>query len=631
MAGEWRQEGPYLGSVKALAFDPESPDTVYAGTYAGGVLKSVDGGETWRLTGAELINRVVTWVKVHPGRSGSVYAGVETRRGNGLWRSADGGESWQPMALPGLGRQVLGKRIAVAPSNPRVMLMPNVNILFRSTDGGETWGSLRVPGMDVVSVVFHPTDASIVYACGSEGSGPGFRYSDDGGLTWKVRGGRGLEEAPGGKRLEIDSVEPSTLYMVRYRGLFKSSDEGETWARLTGGLDADAEVYDIALDPTRSGTLLVAVRGGVFRSTDGGESWQDVDRGMGRYPVRAVAVHPVQGNLVMAGSSAHGVFKSSDGGGSWGSSSSGLAAGWVTMVAADPRSDGTLLAQTTVGLYRRDPAGRWQKVEEPFSEGKKRLRTGQVVFDAGSQGTILVPDQETLFRSDDRGATWNVQEIRSKRSMLNPLKAEPEFNSLAQDREDPDVLYAGIWSSLMKKPGQAIFRSSDHGERWVESGTGVPLEEITMLRAGKQGAVYAMTGSGGLYRSSDRGESWSAASSSLPFSEPRDLVVDPVRPGVLYVPTEKGLFRSDDKGSTWSNATEGLESNDVEAVAVGAEGRIFIGTFTGVLLSTDGGTTWEPFGEGLPNTDVRALALDQADPPRLYVGTAGGSVFSIQS
>jgi photosystem II stability/assembly factor-like uncharacterized protein len=623
----WRQEGPFMGSVKALAIDPSSPETVYAGTHVGGIFKSLDGGATWKLSGAELVNRVVTWIQVHPGRSDTVYAGTQTRGGTGLWRSTDAGATWQAINLPIVGIRTVGLRIAISPADPDLMIIPNVNIHFRSTDGGATWQELRVTGMDVASVVFHPGDASVAYACGSASSGTGLRVSSDGGATWQEMGGSGLESAPRGVRLAIDPVEPSVLYMARYRGLYKSSDGGDSWSHLTGGLDPAVEIYDIALDPKQSGTLFVTTDDEMYRSTDGGRSWSDIDRDLGGYRARSVVVHPGNSKLVLAGSSAYGVFKSSDGGSSWQVSSTGLAAAWIKMLAVDPQSDGALFAQTSVGLYRRSAGGDWREVDQPFCD-KQDLRPGQIVFDAGSPSTIFVPDRARLYRSGDRGTSWQAMEIKSKRSMLNPLKAEPEFNSLAQDPANPKVLYGGAWSATMKQPGQAIFKTSDGGRKWTEAGAGVPAEVIAMLRSARQGMVYAVTGSGSIYRTVDQGGSWSLMSARPPFSEPRDLVVDPSQPEVIYVATEDGLYRSGDGGKSWSNTTTELQYNDVEAVVVGSSGGVFIGTYRGVQSSIDGGKSWSAFGGELPNQDVRALALDRSDPPRLYAGTAGGSVFS---
>jgi hypothetical protein len=73
---------------------------------------------------------------------------------------------------------------------------------------------------------------------------------------------------------------------------------------------------------------------------------------------------------------------------------------------------------------------------------------------------------------------------------------------------------------------------------------------------------------------------------------------------------------------------QGIEGDDVEAVAIDpASGTAYAGTFHGVFRSADGGESWTAIGAGLPNTDVRALAVSGG---RLWAGTAGGSVWSIE-
>ena len=112
-------------------------------------------------------------------------------------------------------------------------------------------------------------------------------------------------------------------------------------------------------------------------------------------------------------------------------------------------------------------------------------------------------------------------------------------------------------------------------------------------------------------------------------AEIHELAVNPKNPSQLFAATDKGLFRSSDAAASWSKAS-GIEDEEVRAVAVDpASGTVYAGAFHGVFVSKDGGESWKAANESLPNTDVRALAV-AGSPPRLWAGTAGGSLFSTE-
>ena len=71
-----------------------------------------------------------------------------------------------------------------------------------------------------------------------------------------------------------------------------------------------------------------------------------------------------------------------------------------------------------------------------------------------------------------------------------------------------------------------------------------------------------------------------------------------------------------------------LEKERVRAVAISSDGLAFAGAFRGVFLSQDGGSTWTTINGSLPNTNVRALAIGGSADVRLWIGLAGGSVWS---
>jgi photosystem II stability/assembly factor-like uncharacterized protein len=146
--------------------------------------------------------------------------------------------------------------------------------------------------------------------------------------------------------------------------------------------------------------------------------------------------------------------------------------------------------------------------------------------------------------------------------------------------------------------------------------------------AGGAGAVYAFTARESLYSSVDGAASWSARQSPAPYLD--ELVVDPVRPEILYAASQQSLIQSKDGGRSWSAPLFEGGAFTVRAAPSSPDivyaARDFGLALSGVLKSTDGGATWED--AGLEDGPVHALAVDPADPGTVYAGRADGIFLS---
>ncbi|HQR45086.1 MAG TPA: hypothetical protein PLB02_12330 [Thermoanaerobaculia bacterium] len=617
----WRSEGPFVANIRDVAVDPAKPETLYAATSGGGVFRSDDGGQTWSLPGDGMVSRGVEWIEVDPRDPATLWAGVKGGP-SAFWRSPDRGKSWAPVRVDPTSSAV-GQRIAFAASKPGTIFVPSTNLHYRSSDGGKSWQSFRVPDQDVYAFAVHPRDANIVWA-GGRGSEHNLSRSQDGGRTWRPFG-QGLRQ-DSIKLLRVSAASPSTLYAVSGFGhLHRSVDGGATWTELELGLRGTDEIYALAIDPHDPQALLAATKRGLRASGDGGVTWRTAGSGLGDYLCRAVAFHPATAGTVYAGTGGDGFYRSTDGGRTFEASGKGMAAGWVERLWAPPSGTGPVFAQLSVGLFRMDGPGAWTEIRAPFKSDEPAKIDG-VVFDRESPKRVHAHVASSWFRSEDGGRTFSRVEIKgpSMSDMMKGRLAEPQFKSLAQDAADPKTFWAGSWSN--SDPGTAVFKSTDGGKKWQPAGSGITSPGAALLRSVTPGAVYAACGKDGLFRTTDGGKSWSLVRAG----EVADLAPDPSQPGRLFAATKEGLFRSTDAGATWSRTAQGLEGDEVEAVAVARDGQAFAGTFHGVFRSTDGGATWKAMNDGLADTDVRALAIAGGSPARLYAGLAGGSIVSIE-
>ena len=302
----WTSIGPYGGWVRALAVDPKSPATVYAGgPFGSGIFKTTDGGKNWILAGSGLTRPYVNVLAIDPQNPSTVYAGIDY---GGVFKSTDGGTSWSASSsgLPQYPPSVV--TLAIDPQNPATVyagVHGDRAGIFKSTNGGASWnptGAALEIGNAVSILAIEPSNSGTLYA----GTYFGLWKSTDSGESWiKVNSDLVFGFVSG---LVIGAQNTSTAYAgIFHRGVFKSTDGGITWIS-TGLPLADGPV---AIDPRDPNILYAASGGVIFKSTDAGASWNaGPELGIvGRTFIFALAVDPLNPSAVYAATQSEGVFK----------------------------------------------------------------------------------------------------------------------------------------------------------------------------------------------------------------------------------------------------------------------------------------------------------------------------------
>jgi photosystem II stability/assembly factor-like uncharacterized protein len=279
----YRSLGPaaYSGRVTAIAVPRSAeprPKTFYVGAAGGGVWKTTNGGVTWQSVSSGLTSETVGDLAVAPSDSNILWVGTGEKNslrsqywGDGVYKSTDGGKSWTNMGLRD--SRAIG-RIVIHPAGPDTVYVAAL---------GHLWG---------------PNNERGVYK------------TTDGGKTWNRI--LFVDDTTGFVNLEMDPADPRTLYAAAWHrvrwggshmegvgkgsGLYKTTDGGKTWARLTdpalkNGLPTERiGRIGIAIAPQNPRLVLVMIQvdrgitdpaqgrfGGVFRSADGGKSWTQIN------------------------------------------------------------------------------------------------------------------------------------------------------------------------------------------------------------------------------------------------------------------------------------------------------------------------------------------------------------------
>jgi photosystem II stability/assembly factor-like uncharacterized protein len=294
--GDWELEY-VLGDqdVRCLAADLRHPLSAYAGTQGRGVLRSVDGGKTWRPAGLD--GRIVKALAVSHTEPDVVYAGTKPAL---VFRSRDAGETWTELTAfrrirsRWLWRSPAEKpftayvqALAVSPTEPGIILAGiEAGAVVRSADAGQTWSGHRHGALrDCHSLAFHGVQGEWVYEGG--GTGAGVAVSRDGGATW-TQPKAGLDRHYGWA-VAADCAHPEVWYVSVSPGPLKAHSAGNAqaaicratggagWQRLSGGLPQPLPTMPYALltDPTTSGRVFAGLGNGeIWHSEDYGENWR---------------------------------------------------------------------------------------------------------------------------------------------------------------------------------------------------------------------------------------------------------------------------------------------------------------------------------------------------------------------
>ena len=341
------------------------------------------------------------------------------------------------------------------PSQPKTFYMGVASGgLFRTTDGGQSWQPLtdgQVPLGSTGAVAVADSDPRVVYL----GTG-----SDD--VRSNVSTGRGI---------------------------YKSLDEGKTWA-FTGLHDA-GQIGGIRIHPTDPNTLWVAAQGdafkdnpdrGIFKSTDGGKTWRKTLFVSDSIGAMDVELQPGNPSVVYAwmshlqrkpwtiisggpASNGAGFYKSTDGGEHFAKITMGLPAdligkGNIGVSAADANRVYALIeAKPGGGLYRSDDAAQtWKKLDvQPASAAAGMIQRPFYYDTLGVDPTnadVLYTGAESFYKSSDGGHTFTT--MRTPHGDNHDIWISPkDGNTMIQSNDGgANVSYDGgrTWSTLMNQP-----------------------------------------------------------------------------------------------------------------------------------------------------------------------------------
>ena len=345
-----RQIGPARMSGRISCIDAvnKNPDILWVGAAGGGVWKSINQGTTFKSVFDEHSQSIGTIAidQSHPDTvwvgTGEVWTRNSVSIGTGIYRTTNGGEKWDLMGLPKSERIA---RILIDPSDPDIVFAAVLGALwgdseergvFKTSDGGKTWSKLLYINSSTgcADMAMDPENPTIIYASmwdfrrqaysfRSGGPGSGLYKSSDSGKTWNKLT-NGLPAGTLGRiAVAISPVKPHYLYALvesEKTALYRSADQGSSWEKMSDQpMMGDRPFYFSLLVPDSKEPERIYKPGtSLWVSTNGGKLFQNPSVAGGNYhsDTHALWVSPVDNRLIYLGTDG-GVYISADKGNTW--------------------------------------------------------------------------------------------------------------------------------------------------------------------------------------------------------------------------------------------------------------------------------------------------------------------------
>ena len=638
-------QGSY--SIGVVTMDPNNPNVIWVGTgennnqrsvaYGDGVYKSEDGGSSWKHVGLKESEHIGT-IAIDPRNSDVAYVaaiGPLWKEGGhrGVYKTTDGGTTWDSILY--ISEHTGVNDLIMDPRNPDVLYAtafqrrrhvftylgggPESGI-YKSVDAGETWKKINkgLPSVDLgrISLAFSEANPEIIYAIveAAQGKG-GFYRSTNRGASWEKRSSYATS---GNYYQEIvtDPVNPDKIYAMD-TWIHYSLDGGKSFEVL--GEDAKhVDNHCMWIDPKNTNHLLVGCDGGIYETWDQAKTW-DFKPNLPVTQFYKVAVDNsepfyfvyggTQDNFSLGGPSRtntnHGIVNSD-----WFITHGGD--GFESQV--DPENPNIVYAQSQYGvLVRYDKSsGEELGIQPKERKGENAYRwnwDAPLAISAHKDGRIYFAANK-LFRSDDRGNSWEVisddltrQVNRNELEVMGRIwgidavmknGSTSQYGTIVAFSESPikeDLLYVGTDDGLIQV-------TEDGGKNWRKVGTFPGVPNRTYVNA-----VYA--------------------------SQHDENVVYAAFNHHKYGDFKPYVYKSTNKGLTWTSITNNLPERG-SAYAIEEDhvdpNLIFIGTEFGVFFSNDGGDYWKQLKAGLPTIAVRDITIQRREND-LVLGTFGRGFF----
>ena len=484
--------------------------------------------------------------------------------------------------------------------------------LWKTSDGGENWASVtdfQITSASVGAVAVSETNPDLVFlgtgeTCirGNIMPGDGVYRSRDAGETWEHVG---FGQSHGISKIRIHPTNPDIVYVASFgkysapseeRGVFKSSDGGETWRRVLYRNDETGAI-DIVIDRNNPNVLYAALweayrkeyqmssggpGSGMFKSTDAGETWTEITRNPG------MPQEGVVGRIGLAVSSANsdrvyslfenddgGLFRSDDAGATWELVNDNRAirqrAFYYTHVFADHEDEDVIYMQNT-SLFRSSDGGESYETINNGTHGDFH----DFWIDPDDASHLLVGNDGGGAVSTNTGESWTDQEYSTSQFYHAVTTAHVPFHVCGSQQDNSTLCLPSDWNASRFDFGRADLEGSiTEGSMDVayRAGGGEPgyiapdPTDLNIFYSGRNNGRYVDKFNRSLGTSREvnpypwfySGEPASDLVERWQWTFP--ILFSPLDPNTLYTSSQR-LWRTTDGGRSWDRLSDDLTRAD---------------------------------------------------------------------
>ena len=647
---KWRNIGPFRGGrANAVSGVVGNDQKFYAGYTGGGLWTTEDGGINWEnISDGFFTVGSIGEVAVSESDPNVVYVGtgehavrgVMTSYGNGVYKSTDAGKTWKHIGLEKT-RHI--SDIAVHPSNPDLVYVAgqgtvhgpnNDRGVFKSTDGGATWKKVLYinDSTGISSLSMDMNNPRILYATSWEhrrlpwtvssgGAGSAIWKSTDEGNTWQKLT-EGLPKMMGKMGISVSRANSNRVYAIvetekSKSGLYRSDDAGKTWALLSNNQDISSRSWyymEVFADPINENIVYV-LNAPMMKSIDGGKTFARVRVQHG--DTHDLWINPSKNNVIALGDDG-GAEISFDHGESWSSIMNQPTAQFYRVntdnvfpykvYGGQQDNSSVIIASRNNGsaLTERDwTAGAGcESAFLAFDPNNPSL-----VFGGCYQGYIEVLNRNTNESKD-------VQAYPTLNLAIEPKDMKYRFNwnaPIVVSPHDPKTIYHA---------GNVLLKTTNGGLSWdAISGD---LTRNDKSKQGPGGVPFTNEGAGG--------ENYNTIAY---------VAESTLENGTIWTGSDCGLVHvTRDGGKTWTNVTPAdLPESQINSIELSAfdKGVAYISATRYKLndygayayKTTDYGNTWTTINKGVkPDDFIKVIREDTKNKSILYAGSERGFYLS---
>jgi len=647
---QWRNIGPTRGGrANTISGVVNNSKRFYAGYTGGGVWETIDGGLKWKNISDGFFNvGSIGDIAVSESDPNVIYVGsgehavrgVMTSYGDGVYKSTNGGVTWKNIGLEKT-RHIAD--IAVHPSNSDIVYVAaqgtvhgpnNERGVYKSIDGGVNWKRVLYinDSTGIASLTMDMTNPRVLYAASWEhrrfpwtvssgGKGSAIWKSTDEGVTW-IKLTEGLPDLMGKIGLSVSRVNPNRVFAIvetekKKSGLYRSDDAGKTWALLSNNQDISSRswYYMKVYADTKNENLVYVLNAPMMRSIDGGKTFTNVKVGHG--DTHDLWINPNNNNEIGLADDGGGEI-SYDQANSWSS----------------------IMNQSTAQFYRVNTDNSF-----PYKVyGGQQDNTSVIIASRNNTGAITVRDWnagagcESAFLAFDPnnpeivyGGCYQgyIEMLNTKTNEVKDVQAYPSLNLAVQPK---DMKYRFNWNApivtsmhnpkVMYHAANVLLKTMNGGLSW--DAISPDLTRNDKSKQGPGGVPFTNEGAGG--------ENYNTI-----FY----VKESPLDANTIYTGSDCGLVHvTTDGGKTWTNITpkdlEECQINSIEASSFD-KGVVYISATRYKLndyasytyKTTDNGVTWTKINNGVKDADfIKVIREDKKFKNILYAGSERGFYIS---